>query len=369
MKLNEFNILIGNLIVNHISDTQSYANLRQSCQYFYFLMPDVKRFTDNILTEHIKYKEHLVDGDVSTFFPSGKIKSIALYERGFITSKQICWNEKGVLSIKENYKNNKKNGKQYYYTDQGNIEKIIDYFDGKPHGKETTYFTCGLIQSIATYIRGKRNGMQIVFDDQGNKYMTKEYNDGYLCGQLKYFYTDGNLKQITNYTLGMRNGLTKYFDNHGNLLIELNYKNNLMYGKFKKWEIIDGESKRSLLCNFKNGLLEGFYKKYVNGQLYYECSYQCNMLDGPVAIFENGNVKFETYFNMGKLDFYHREYINRSLALNVIFNDNNHVAICKKSDGIILKDDMYIGTTYYRGIMAKYKSILKDKIDISFIDI
>ena len=189
------------------------------------------------------------------------------------------------------------------------------------------------------------------FDDQGNKYMTKEYEDGYLCGQLKYFYTDGNLKQITNYTLGMRNGLTKYFDHHGNLLIELNYKNNLMYGKFKKWEIINGEHTRSLLCNFKNGLLEGFYKKYINGQLYYECSYQCNKRDGPVAIFENGNVKFETYFNnMGKLDFYHREYIGEVLALNVIFNDNNHVAICKKSDGIILKDDMYIGTTYYMGL-------------------
>ena len=44
-KLNDFNIFYRYTNVSNVLDTESYAALRQSCKLFYFLMPEVKRFT------------------------------------------------------------------------------------------------------------------------------------------------------------------------------------------------------------------------------------------------------------------------------------------------------------------------------------
>ena len=108
MKLNDFNIFIGTLTVSNVLDTESYAALRQCCKLFYFLMPEVKRFTNFQITQIIKFKNHVVDGEVFCYYPSGKIKSVAIYELGMITTKHVCWDENGIISIKHHYKNNKK---------------------------------------------------------------------------------------------------------------------------------------------------------------------------------------------------------------------------------------------------------------------
>ena len=101
MKLNDFNIFIGTLIVSHLSDTESYATLRQSCQFFYFLMPEVKRFTNSTITQIIKFKNHVVDGDVTCYYPSGKIKSVAIYELGDIKTKHICTTKNRYYLLKD----------------------------------------------------------------------------------------------------------------------------------------------------------------------------------------------------------------------------------------------------------------------------
>ena len=331
MKLNDFNIFIGTLIVSNILDTESYAALRQCCKFFYFLMPEVKRFTNFQITQIIKFKNHVVDGEVTCYYPSGKIKSVALYEQGMIVTKHVCWDENGIISIKNYYKNNKKNGKQEYFSEHGHLIKTIDYKDGVPHGKEIQFYNSGLIKNISNYTRGKRNGMLIAFDEYGQKIMTKNYSLGYLSGEMIIYHSNGEIKQQTNYSLGIKNGICAVYDKHGNPMLELNYK------------------------------------RYLMGKIYYECNYINNLLDGPATIFNYGEIEFETYFNKGQIEFYHREYTNKLLSLNVVFDDKKRVVVCKKQGDVLVTPSMYEGIVYWQNIMEKYKTILKNKLDISYI--
>ena len=321
MKLNDLNIFIGTLIVSNVLDTESYAALRQCCKLFYFLMPEVKRFTNFQITQIIKFKNHVVDGEVTCYYPSGKIKSVAIYELGMITTKHVCWDENGIISIKHHYKNNKKNGKQEYFSEHGHLIKTIDYKDGIPHGKEIQFYNSGLIKNISNYTRGKRNGMLIAFDEYGQKIMTKNYSLGYLTGEMIIYHSNGEIKQKTNYSLGIKNGICAVYDKHGNPMLELNYKNNLIHGEVKEYEYYHGLLVLKIRCYFVNGYLEGNYKRYLMGKIYYECNYINNLLDGPATIFTYEEPEFETYFNKGQIEFYHREYTNKLLSLNVVFDD------------------------------------------------
>ena len=103
------------------------------------------------------------------------------------------------------------------------------------------------------------------------------------------------------------------------------------------------------------------------GKIYYDCNYINNLLDGPATIFTYEEPEFETYFNKGQIEFYHREYTNKLLSLNVVFDDKKRVVVCKKQSDILLTPSMYDGTVYWQNIMEKYKTILKNKLDISYI--
>ena len=367
MNFNELNFYILSLIIENISDTKSYAALRQTCQYFYFLMPNVKRFTNGVLTEQINYYNHQLNGEHICFYDSGKLKSISLYDCGIILTRDICWEENGRISVHEMYKKNKKSGKQLYFDLNGYKEKAIEYENDKPHGKEVSFFQSGLIKSIGSYIRGKKNGMEIHFNETGIKILTKQYQNNFLSGESQIFYDDGTMKQITNFTLGMKNGLTKFFDQNGNLKLELNYKNNLKHGKLREWKFQNGMIVPSLECYFKNGILDGQYKKYFNGIIFFECFYSISVLDGPAVIYNFGQIEFETYFNMGKIDFYHKQYVNNKICLNVLFNEKKEVVVFNKFGKIECDEDIHRGKVYWAKIMEKYKIILKNKLDISYI--
>ena len=63
------------------------------------------------------------------------------------------------------------------------------------------------------------------------------------------------------------------------------------------------------------------------GKIYYECNCKHNLIRSA-TIFNQGEVEFEP-FNKGQIEFYHREYTNKLLSLNVVFDDKK-VVVCKK---------------------------------------
>lgn len=125
---------------------------------------------------------------------------------------------------KSTYKNCKRNGMTYWYTDKGKIKSQVNFIDNKENGLYTSFYDNGATKLVVQYVDGQKDGLQKIFFDNGVLGSTVEYNMGRREGVMKEWDEEGYLYSEVFYKNNYKVGLKKYYDHNGHVIKTETYK-------------------------------------------------------------------------------------------------------------------------------------------------
>ena len=286
------------------------------------------------------YKNGEQDGEVKSYFSSGKLYMIGKYDNGEKTGVWQYFNRDGTQTSRINYDKDELDGKQEYF-----------YADGTP-------------KSVVFYKSGDKDGECLYYNEEGNLRLKEKYDEGvltYIEGfdkneksiyreklgsstQLVMKHPNGSKRAEGKMKDGKKTGEWKYYDKHGNLEEVSEYKDGKTEGKvmiyyasgLKKREYFtkSGDYDGKYLSYFPNGKKrsEGFYKKdekqgewvyfYPDGKL----SRKLFFRDGETYGFQyyydvKGKLNNNTYFK-NDWSYYRVSYDSTERPIDTLFYVN-----------------------------------------------
>ena len=270
--------------------------------------------------------------------------SITIIEDGDTTSHQIIYHltdsfkESKLIgffktnpsqkSIEKNYFLGKQGGKEYTYFPSGKIYEVSIFQNGKRNGDYSRYNSLGELVIKARYLNGKLNGF---FINRAEHYQGK-YSNGLKDGKWEYnvgspnyykeFYSNGVLvekRQIFPTDLPFFNRekteiiAESKSPNEDSLLIPYQGDSTWFGLQYAPQELLSHPAMRKAyfkdfpnqIAHTKyvyNGYVNGMYKIYYpNGKLYLFANYTAGLLDGSWKMFrENGELLIKGKYLDGK---------------------------------------------------------------------
>lgn len=145
------------------------------------------------------------------FFMSKYLSFLLLSAALFANDTQVFCSDPSEYIVKDDtqsstYRNCKRNGMTYWYTDTGKIKSQVNFIDGQENGLYTSFYDNGVKKLVVQYVKGQKDGLQQIFFD------------------------NGVLGSTVNYNMGRREGVMKEWDIEGYLYSEVYYKNNYKVG-------------------------------------------------------------------------------------------------------------------------------------------
>ncbi|GAB3738480.1 hypothetical protein GCM10027594_18950 [Hymenobacter agri] len=160
-----------------------------------------------------------LNGEIKRFYKSGKLKEVALYEKGLRNGITITYNPNGSLNYEATYKAGKLNGLYKHY-DKGLLVKQINYSDGFYNGEWIAYRK-GHKTIEAQFAMGRLNGWYYDYYFKSGRIQRKAfYRDGGIVSGEFLYGEDGCLKyeMICNHSDTTPNHLVMqvFYDKQGN---------------------------------------------------------------------------------------------------------------------------------------------------------
>jgi antitoxin component YwqK of YwqJK toxin-antitoxin module len=297
------------------------------------------------------YIEYYPKLDKQTNKPMINVKKS--YVNGVLDGEYKEWCET-ILSGHYNYKNGKREGKQYFYSNttgevlneytciNGEMDgkfyswmpghKLYvesNYLQGKLHGIFKRYYNNGKIEIEHTYVNGDINGLCKEWDEDGNL-IKEEYvkdnvseqlgakiKDTYLEGKhyLKHerWYPNGELAEEIYRLYNKNHGSYKLGYDNGVIGTEMNYKEGLKHGDcLYRWPEGTLHSKCYYVDDQLHGLFQSWYhvsESSVKEQPKKEINYIFGEKHGEYKEwFGNGQIKILCNYKDDKLNGEYNEY-------------------------------------------------------------
>ncbi|MCG8573726.1 MAG: hypothetical protein MI810_02485, partial [Flavobacteriales bacterium] len=86
------------------------------------------------LIEKVIYKNGLMQGERSLWYPNGQEKSREQYDKGKFEGPVMHWSEEGQILVEEHYKNGLLEGVQKKWYEDGRLYSVIYFKQGKKNG-------------------------------------------------------------------------------------------------------------------------------------------------------------------------------------------------------------------------------------------
>lgn len=151
-----------------------------------------------------------------------KIALIIVVLGSFIYAKEsepLCKNPAMTIvkdsAQKSTYRDCKRNGITWWYTDTGNIKSHVNFQDGKENGIYTSYYDNGSKKIEVNYKDGQKDGLQKVYYDNGMLGSTVMYKNGRREGIMIDYDKEGYKYSEVFYKHNYKVGLKKYYDKKG----------------------------------------------------------------------------------------------------------------------------------------------------------
>lgn len=122
------------------------------------------------------------------------------------------------------YKNCKRNGMTYWYTDTGKVKSQVNFIDGQENGLYTSFYDNGAKKLVVQYVDGQKNGLQKIYFDNGVIGSEVNYVMGRREGVMKEWDIEGYLESEVYYKNNYKVGLKKYYDHQGKVTKTETYK-------------------------------------------------------------------------------------------------------------------------------------------------
>lgn len=299
-------------------------------------------YPDGRLSSEGMIRDGKPDGYWKSYYPGGKMKSEGNRKDFQLDSVWKFYNEEGRLileityiqgkkngtrtsyldkeTVRENYKNDLKDGFTCYYYPDGKVRLEIPFVKGVEQGFGKEYAPDGTIITLTEYKRGfivdrqrinrrdrnnLRQGKWYVFYSGGNIRQEGTYRDDLKDGYFKDYSESGDLQKISKYAMGELQPdaeeiaklqvRSEYYPD-GKIKVSAMYRNERPEGMRREYKA-DGTIEKSLM--YHNGIVTGEGIMLDNGNK-----------DGPwKEFFADGSLRAEGNYADGKTvgtwKFYH----------------------------------------------------------------
>ncbi len=122
------------------------------------------------------------------------------------------------------YKNCKRNGMTWWFTDKGKIKSQVNFIDGNENGLYTSFYDNGNKKIVVNYTNAQKNGLQKNYYDNGMIGSTVMYNNGRREGVMTDYSIDGYKSAEVFYKHNYKVGLKKYYNAQGEVTSTETYK-------------------------------------------------------------------------------------------------------------------------------------------------
>ncbi len=252
-------------------------------------------------------KEGKPEGYWKTFYPKGKLKSEGNRKNFELDSTWKFYSESGKLILEVNYRKGRKDGLKISYLDKETIRE--NFRNDIKEGYSNYYYADGKIKMSVPFVNGMEQGFGKEYGNDGTIITLTEYKRGFIVDRLRINRKDGN---------GWKQGRWYIFWENGNIRQEGRYRDDRMEGYFKDYS--------------ENGDLLKI-SKYTNGVLQPEAA-EITKLEVQNEYYPDGKIKVSSMFRNGISEGVKREYNTEGKIEKGYIYSNGKIV----SEGIVKED-------------------------------
>lgn len=310
-----FWIIVFSLFIRSSLSAQDTLTVLNGMQKFYY--PNGNLSSEGLM------KDGKPDGYWKSYSESGIIKSEGNRKNFELDSIWKFYNEEGKLLLEVNYRNGKKNGIKTTYLDKETIKE--NYRDDVKEGIARYYFPDGKLKMEVPYVKGLEQGLAKEYNAGGDIISLIEYKRGFVVERLKInrkdkeglkqglwftFHKNGNVKEEGKYRDDKKNGYFKEYAENGDLISVMKYVDDVKQveaEEVKKLDVVneyypDGKIKTS--GTYRNGIQEGIQREFsTEGQVIESRQYRNGILLSEGIILEDGSKEghWKEFYPDGKI--------------------------------------------------------------------
>lgn len=166
-----------------------------------------------------QFKDDKPIGKFVYYYQSGDVEAVIMFWPDGKTGYSQMYHESGYLMAKGKYINQQKDSTWIYFDDRGIVSSQEDYKNGKLHGLQVVYYEPVngkyLVASYTTWKDGLRHGDFKKYHPNMQLESEGTYVDGNLHGTVKYYYANGKYMRIERYQYAVKHGYWIFYNDKG----------------------------------------------------------------------------------------------------------------------------------------------------------
>ena len=212
----------------------------------------------------VNFKNNKKNGEETYWSLNGHKSHQYNFKDGLLNGIQISWHENGQIENESHYSKGVQYDKDISWHANGQIFREVNYVKGVQHGKETWWYENGQIDSESHYSKGVEHGKFNSWYENGQKGLEWIYKNGKRNGNYSSWYENGqkqselivwsqeelNFSDKTDLTSAVA---TEWYED-GSIKQKTHYKNDEKHGIFTKWHVNGVMQEEG---NFKFGKTDG----------------------------------------------------------------------------------------------------------------
>jgi uncharacterized protein len=280
-------------------------------------------YKSGVISSEGQMKDGKPDGYWKSYNENGKIKSEGNRKNFELDSIWKFYNEESKLILEVNYRNGKKNGIKTTYLDQETIKE--NFRNDVKEGYARYYYHDGKLKAEVPYIKGLEQGLAKEYSPEGEIITLIEYKRGFVIDRIKInrrdksrmkqgkwytFYSNGNIQEEGNYRDDKKDGYFKNYAENGDLISVTKFINDIKQEEAEEVTKLDikneyyPDGKIKATATFRNGIAEGIRREYsLEGQITRSMIYKNGIILGEGIVLEDGAKEghWKEYFSDGSL--------------------------------------------------------------------
>jgi len=284
-----------------LSFSQDTVKIKDGFQRFYY--------KSGVVSSEGTMKNGEPDGYWKSFYENEKLKSEGNRKNFELDSLWIFYNEKGQKILDVNYQKGKKNGIKTTYLEKEIIRE--NFRNDIKEGYTRYYYPDGKIKMEIPFLKGMEQGIAKEYAPDGNIISLIEYKRGFVIDRLRInrrdnnnlkqgkwftFYENGNIHVEGNYRDDLKDGYFKEYAENGDLLSVDKYVNDVKQAEAQEVKKLDlkniysPEGKLVSSGTYRNGIPEGIFREYnPDGQIVKSLTYSLGVVNAEGIVKEDGS--------------------------------------------------------------------------------
>jgi antitoxin component YwqK of YwqJK toxin-antitoxin module len=133
------------------------------------------------LTETAEYKNDLMNGKRTLFYPSGKVEEFYFYKAGKEHGAYKGFHENGKVKKEGQYVNGVMEGEWKFYYPSGSLKTVCIFKDNLENGLFKEYTETGILTAEGTYLDEKEHGLLKIYDEVTGQLKRQMHCDNGTC--------------------------------------------------------------------------------------------------------------------------------------------------------------------------------------------